>query len=81
MRAKIWELAKKFGRADSDSDSSARGRSGVGGTRAIAGGCGVGATGSSAEDAPDGIWTWTLENVKGRVVIGGSSWTEGVSEA
>ena len=79
MRAKIWELAKKFGRADSDRGFSVWGRSGVGGTSAIAGGCGAGATVAGSGDATDGVWT--LENVKGRVVIGGSSRTEGVSEA
>lgn len=79
MRAKIWELAKKFGRAGSGRGFSVCGLSGVGGTSAIAGGCGTGATVAGARDAADGVWA--LENVKGRVVIGGSSWTEGVSEA
>jgi len=32
-----------------------------------------------AGDATDGVWT--LENVKGRMGIGGSSRTEGVSDA
>ena len=45
----------------------------------MAGGCGAGATVAGAEDATNGVWT--LENVKGRAVIGGSSRTEGVSEA
>ena len=80
VRAKIWELVKKFGGAGSDAGSSLCGPSGVGGTNAIVGGCEA----SVKVVAGAGIVTFGiggLDNVKGRALMGGSSRPEDVSWA
>jgi hypothetical protein len=77
VRAKIRELEKKSGTLGSDAGSSFCGPSGVGGTNAIVGGCRTGALVVDAGIVTFGIGG--LENVKGRVLIGGSSRPDGVS--
>lgn len=72
VRAKIWELEKKFGRVGPNPGFSVVcGPSGVGGMNAIVGGCGAAVTVAAAGIMTFGIGG--LENVKGRVLIGGSS--------
>lgn len=79
VRAKIWELEKKFGTLGSDAGSSVFGPSGVGGTNAIAGGCRPGVVVGASGMVIFGVAG--LENVKGRALMGGSSRPEGVSSA
>jgi hypothetical protein len=79
VRAKIWELAKKSSEVGSDTGFSACGRSGVGGTKAIVGGCRSGVKVAGAGIVTGGVWT--LGNVKGRALRGGSSRAVEESEA
>jgi hypothetical protein len=67
----VWDVEGKTGALRSDTDLSICGPSGVGGTSAITGACGAG-TGVGIVTVGIGV----LENVKGRALIGGSSWDD-----
>src|SRR5260221_4236040 len=81
VRAKIWELEKKFGTVGSDAGSSVLGPSGVGGTNAIVGSCGTGVIVCGCGSGMVIFGIVGLENVKGRALMGGSSRPEGISSA
>ena len=69
--AEVWDVKGKSDGVRSDTGSSSCGASGVGGTSAIVGGCAAGVTTAGVGIVTVG--TGGLENVKGRVMIGGSS--------